>query len=118
MSWVVKELDSDMISVVERPPLTLKLSWSPCTSPTERDIHGPTLIDNIGVVLSFVKSSFVDSDRAWTERNTENLRHDIQVPRVLVKTLSQTFGSPLHHFLDLAELVKVIGDALSGESSV
>ncbi|THH18868.1 hypothetical protein EUX98_g8882 [Antrodiella citrinella] len=126
--------DSDMISVVERPPLVLKLSWSPCTLPTERDLHGPTLIDNIGIVLSFVKSSFVDSDGAWTERNTENLRHDVQVteaprdwsekapgpvePRVLVKTLSPTFGWPLRHFLDLTELVKTVRDALRGHRNI
>ncbi|THH14541.1 hypothetical protein EUX98_g9600, partial [Antrodiella citrinella] len=134
ISWMVRKLNSDMTDVMEGPPLALKLTWARCTSLTEKELHGPTHINNVGVVLSSVKSGFVDSDGVWTEHNTENLCHDIQTTevsrhwsekapgpveaRVLVKTLSQTIGWPVRFFTDLTELVKTIRDALQGHRNL
>ncbi|THH27342.1 hypothetical protein EUX98_g6840 [Antrodiella citrinella] len=133
MNWTVRELNSDMTDVTEGPPLALKLSWVRRTSPTEQELQGSIPIDNVGVILSSVKSGFVDS-YGFSAHNTQRFRHGIQVtkvarhwsegkpgpvePRVLVKTLLQTSGWPVRFFTDLTELVRTIRDALQGHHNL
>ncbi|THH19632.1 hypothetical protein EUX98_g8737 [Antrodiella citrinella] len=82
MSWVVKELDSDMISVVEvcdvvhRDMVCCNVIVISETSSDPQALMVPVHvtdraghswshpIDNVGVIMSSVKSSFVDSDGA------------------------------------------------------
>ncbi|THH14623.1 hypothetical protein EUX98_g9585 [Antrodiella citrinella] len=133
MNWTVRKLNSDMTDVTEGPPLALTLSWIRSTSPTEQELHGPTPTDHVGVILSSVKSGFVDSD-GFSAHDTQSLRRDVQVteaprhrwekapapvePRVLVKTLSHTLGWPVKFFADLTELVRTIRDALQGHHNL